>query len=163
MLYKIITSETKDTEKYGRFLDISAKDVSGETVKGSIWENQKDGSKFPNFEAIKVGTEIDLTMWPSPTTGKISFFLPRPKTASKGGANMTRVMEKKQEGISKSMDRKEDGIKVSSTFRDATILTQVWSQKQPFPTTDEIEAKWVHFRTWLLEHYDYDITDTKAF
>jgi hypothetical protein len=78
-------------------------------------------------------------------------------------ANIAKMQEKKNENINKIIDRKEDSFKVSATFRDATILTQTWSAKAPFPTSQEIEEKWVYFRRWLWEHYDMDITDTKAF
>ena len=94
-----------------------------------------------------------------------NFHIKKEQVARGGGASagIKVAQERKQEMIEKTMDRKEDSFKITATFRDATILTQTWSTKAPFPTSQEIEEKWVYFRKWLWEHYDMDITDTKAF
>lgn len=73
---------------------------------------------------------------------------------------ITKAMDRKEDAISKTLDRKEDSFKISATFRDATILTQVWAEKQTaFTTSDEIQNKWLSFRKWLLNNYEVEATD----
>jgi hypothetical protein len=96
-----------------------------------------------------------------------NFKIKKEFTTGGKGAGVSKAVEiaqvRKETSINKTLDRKEDSFKITATFRDATILTQIWSQKTPFPTTEEIEEKWKHFRIFLLNNYDVEITDTKAF
>jgi len=91
----------------------------------------------------------------------LNFKIKKEYVAKTGGASagIKVAQERKQEMISKTMDRKEDSFKISATFRDATLLTVVWSQKTPFPLSQEIEEKWVYFRKWLLKNYDVPTDD----
>lgn len=162
MQYKITKSELKSTP-YGEVRDITATDLTGNEVSGAVWAKSKDGTLFPNFSGLVTGAEFEANAWTNPTTGKVSFFAPKPSTGAKqafGGG--IKAVERKEKGIEKSQDRKEEGIKTSSTIRmavDLAIAQKEQGELRDTPLADLI----LIWRAWLLQNWEIDITDTKAF
>jgi hypothetical protein len=156
MQYTIKTSELKTTP-YGEVRDITATDLTGNEISGAVWSKAKDGTLYPNFAGLVAGAIFEANAWTNPTTGKVSFFAPKPSTGASGGNKgaMAGAMKAKQEGIAKSQDRKEEGIKTSSTIRLATDIvtarmaqgTEVWSIDK---ITEEIES----WRTFFVTNWD---------
>jgi hypothetical protein len=129
----------------------------------SVNRVNKKGETFPNFDGIIPGAEIECEIWKSPT-GKTYMFAPRPQSAPRGGgAGIKVAMAEKAKAIEHSQDRKDNSIQLSSTFRDATILTAAQMKGSENWSNEEVQEKWKMWRTWLMEQFGDagDITETK--
>ncbi len=130
-VYEKLTLWKKDWELvWGNIQD-------GYVLSGEVKETEKNGYK--NF-----------TLYPERT----NTLAPRA-----GGAGITKNMEKKSKDIAQAQERKADNIQTSSTFRDATILTQLWIEHNstidsPQASMEAITLKWLEFRKWLVKHWD---------
>lgn len=130
----------------------------------SVNRTNKKGEVFPNFDGIAPGFEVECEIWKS-QTGKTYMFAPKTQTAPRaGGAGIKAAMVEKAKAIEHSQDRKDNAIQLSSTFRDATLLTQVTiSAQQGDFDREDIKKVWLEWRSWLLEQFGdaSDITETK--
>ena len=135
-------------------IDCDAVNVDGtESINGSIWRDQKDGSTFPNFDYLKDGSEIEANAWTSPT-GKTSFFPPKPKgEIRRSPAAITKAMQDKKESIKEFQGNKEESIKISATMRDAVLLTVAEKGDGVMGAADMAEAI-LRWRKWLWTHWD---------
>lgn len=89
----------------------------------SINRTNKKGEVFPNFDAIADGASVEGNLWKS-DAGKNYLFAPKEGGRKGGGNNLaiSQAQERKVASIKTAMDSKEYAIKVSSTFRDATLI-----------------------------------------
>jgi hypothetical protein len=131
----------------------------------SINRNDKKTGKvaFEKFDDIMSGTEIEGELWKN-QAGKHYLFAPRPQSAPRGGFGGVKVaMAEKAKAIEHSQDRKDNSIQLSSTFRDATLLTTAQMKTGEVWSNDEVMGKWKMWRSWLMEQFGDagDITETK--
>jgi len=156
MKYSILEIEKKSGKSGNSYFSalFKTQDEEGAEIKATSFD----------LDNVKIGDVIEGDIIKN---GNFNNFKIKKEEVKKGVGAFSGVkvaQERKQEMIEKSQDRKDDSIRNSSTFRDATILTQVWASKQTaFLTTEEIEKKWIEFRNWLFSHYEVEITDTKPF
>lgn len=154
MRYKLSNVIIKNNEKIGRIIECSVEDLSGVVSdEATIFENQKDGSKFPNFSELQNGSEIEANLWVKPTTGK-AFLYPATANFKRTGGNKTanieKFMDKKSENIEKFQNSKEEGIKVSSTMNKAVELA-IAEKGSAEMNLEECISKW---RRWLWLHWE---------
>ncbi len=151
MIYKITKIDRKTTSTGKLKANVNLKEADSEvTVEGvGIW------SDYPNFATLDVGhtTEGDVvtkgewkTLYPA-KTNPLGF-------KKSGGAGIANAMETKNENIKEAQERRSDGVKISATFRDATLITVASFSKKPFPTEAEIKEEWTKWRDWLWKQYD---------
>lgn len=71
---------------------------------------------------------------------------------------MAEVMEVKSQNIAKAQENKEAAIILSSTFRDATLMTVVQMGDNDMGVLQESDMKsiWKKWRAWLLDEYSKD-------
>ena len=131
-------------------------------VKATIWEDQKDGSRFPGFDEIAVGSVIEGVLYNKPGTNFYNIYPPRPQKQGGMGGNVAKMMDKKQENIEKTLDRKEDSFKVSGTARDAVLcaIAEYEKDKTNLDTLEQLITKW---RQWLWINYDKTDKDFPPF
>jgi len=119
---------------------------------------------FEKFDDIMPGGTIEGELWRS-DKGACYLFAPRPQSAPKvgGGAGIKVAMAEKAKAIEHSQDRKDNSIQLSSTFRDATLLTVAQMGSSTDWSNEEVQNKWKMWRTWLMEQFGDagDITETK--
>jgi hypothetical protein len=128
----------------------------------TLREESEEGieSKVSSFDLIgkKVG---DIVEGEIVQNGQyLNFKIKKEYVAKTGGASagVKVAQERKQEMISKTMDRKELSILLAGSSRDATLITVAQISKMPFPTDDEIKAKWIMWRNWVMKQGDIDET-----
>lgn len=158
MGYNVKTIEKKDYQ--GKpFLNVGLADGSGNITQASIWKVQKDGSEFPGFDSIGIGSVLEGNLYNKPGTQFYTLYPIKPKTGGHGmGGGMGKaLMEEKQNGIKQSMERKEEGIKVSATFREAIAITLSQLNGKNF-SDDEFRQMAVNWRRWLNKFYDDKLT-----
>lgn len=150
MKYQITWSEVKKQgETNGKPWSISSMTLKDES--GKITD------KVDTFDTIVTGAFIEGEI----ETGKYGLNFKKSATPKQvAGANfktaqIEKTMERKEKSISGFQDNKERSIKVSSTLRDAVTLAVAEGK----PTPENI-LKW---RTWLLNNWDIDPTDTPPF
>lgn len=129
--WKITKATFKDEEGH-ETTDVSTFEpiTLGQVIKGAITKNEK----YSNWEFKKA--------------------MEKPNFMKKG-ANIEKAMEKKEQSITKFQDNKEWSIKISSTMRDAVLL----SIAENNPTPERIQ-KW---RKWLLDNWDVEPSDISPF
>jgi hypothetical protein len=125
-------------------------DKNGVPMKVTMFDNGDRvyvSSKYDEaiYEKVEVGAEFEL--YKDGTFNKIKYDKPAP--ANRGGAGVAKMMEKKEASIEKFQQSKESSIEKMSVFRDSTLLTVAWANKQPEIDTKDIQDKWVEFRSWL--------------
>lgn len=123
---------------------------SGVTIWGdfpNFNELRPEGTVMGSIVTKQNGNFTNKTLYPD-TTG----------TGNKRGAGaITKAMEIKKQNIEEHTDRKEDHIEKTAIFRDATLLTVAWLDKQALTelgqqnATEIIKEKWVEFRKWLSD------------
>lgn len=116
----------------------------------TIWD------KFPNFDSLKDGDTVQGDLTVGEWNGKKQHTLNPLRTPMKGNSGIANAMKKKEESITKFQDNKAESIKMSSTFRDATLLTTTFGSMNGTMTDEEIKATWTVWREWLLKNYDVD-------
>lgn len=72
--------------------------------------------------------------------------------------SVEKAMDRKETGIKTFQESKEGGIMISSTFRDATLLTQA---EMTGASVEDLKSRWLAWREWLLQNFDKDIKDYK--
>lgn len=173
MQYKIKTISKKDWQGK-RLADVEVIDLTGAVIKGTIWEDQKDGSKYPNFDGLTQGLQIEVTAWTSPTA-KVSFFPPKPvktQSGSSGRGSINQAQEKKAQSIGLAQDRKEEGIMISSSIR---MAVDIMISRMPGDnmSVEQIKEEILKWRYWFVSNWsntspikvtgtdmDYPVNDT---
>lgn len=139
-----------------RFLE-SAK---GNKYARAIFDDGKEVAifdKFPNFASLKAGDLVDGDLTRKEYNGKESFTLnefKKPSSFTPKASGALAAAKETTKAVERAQDRKEDGIRMSATFRDATLLTVAWTAKQPDVSTSDIQLKWQEFRKWLDKEYN---------
>lgn len=151
MKYTVTTLEKKVAGSGKPYIKATVKDGMDEEHNVTIF------STFPNFETITFDTVLEAEMQTEndPKYG-ISKKLWPPKENRPAGGGMGRVMEKKAEAIGKAQDRKEEGIRVSSTFRDASMIVASMVHGGLLRTEMDIKEEWRKWREWLWNNYDHE-------
>lgn len=116
-------------------------------------KNGTDNSAW--FDSLVPGATVEGNLWQSPTSGKWALYPPKPQGAPgvQRGGGAIKAAEITKESVAHSQDRKEEGIKISSTFRDATLLT-IEEARHTGLNEEGIKIAWTKWRKWLLENYD---------
>ncbi len=150
MRYQIVNCTIKDTQ-YGDVRDMTVTDVAGNQVQGSMWRKQKDGTEYPNFDAMLPGAYFEATAWVNPKSGKISFFPPKTQGGAfkrqKGG--IASAMKVKAENIKESQERKHDSIKSAGAIRDSVLVVTTLAEYEKY-NEDTIRTKIEAWREWFL-------------
>lgn len=165
MQYKIEWMEKKQIS--GK--DIIEASLSGEGVtpaeKVTIWKTDTKGEEFPGFDDLSPGHTVEGNLWSKPGSNFKTLYPAKEKRA-KGNSNFrTEQIEKAQgrkaEFIEKAQDNKDWSIMVSSTMRDAVLLTiaEVGSNA----STSLYENKVRQWRTFLVDNWDLNPTDKPPF
>lgn len=119
----------------------------------AIWKDRKDGSVFPNFDALKGGDTVEGNLYTA-ATGKQTLYpiAERKQGAFAGGGNPAKMMEKKTEAIKASQDRKEESVMIASTAKAATdIIIAQWGAAV---TQDNWKEEWTRTRRWLVAQWE---------
>jgi hypothetical protein len=156
MRYAIKWCEKKTTSTGKEKLDCTLVDVSNnEHSRVTIW------SDYPGFNDLNNGGEVegDLvpakdakfgpTLYPPKANLSSQGFKNPQKAGAVTAANITR------DSVQQAMVNKEEGIIASSTFRDATLETNLFFQCKGEPyTPEQWGTHWQQRRKWLLENYN---------
>lgn len=154
----IIKAQRVTTDNYGNKL---VTDEASQLVYIVAPADKKTGKPFPNWEEIAPGRDVEGNPWQSKTNGKWYLFAPEPeKTYNKAkwqpkGAEVAKAQEVKGQMIAQAQDNKNGSIKISSTARDATLLTIAEIQNNPEHATT-FEDTWLKWREWLLDNYEVE-------
>lgn len=147
MLYKL----TKIENKSANWKIVSIKGVDGtEADDVSLNRVAKDGLTFPNFSDLVEGSEVEATLWVSPSNKKY-LFPPKPMFTGKIGVSgaISKLQDKKAEQIEVSQDRKDHAIRLSMSMELAVKIAIAENN----PTTENIFA----IRKILWENWDKPI------
>lgn len=156
MRYTIETLEVRTLSSGAKLIDLTAKDVEGNEVQGTIWEKDKNGATFPNFDNLTFGSAFEAEPWKNPSSGKITFYAPKPKPAAnapRGGANIAKAQETKRKYIEAAQENKALGIKVSAAMRDATSITLELMKKDPEFGFSDFETMFRRVRDWYIKEW----------
>lgn len=154
MKYTVKTLEKKTAGSGKPYIKATVVDGMDEEHNVTIF------STFPNFETITFDSvlEADMQTENDPKYGVSKKLWPpkENKPAGMGGGMMGKVMAQKSEAIGKAQDRKEEGIRVSSTFRDASLITSSMVHGGLLRTEMDIKEEWRKWREWLWNNYDHE-------
>lgn len=153
MRYTINWAEKKTVTVAGapkQILECSLIREDGSQFDATIWRDGKDGSVFPNFDTLAPGHALEANEWVNPKNQKISMFPPKSQNTPRGGANMTRVMEKKNENIKESQDRKEVAIKLASSMSHAVALAIAELEGKDKAA---LATRILQWRTWIIDNW----------
>jgi hypothetical protein len=157
MQYQVTKCEDKSNDwKVVTVMGIDNIEVSNASVN----RTNKKGETFPNFDTVKVGATIEANAWTS-DAGKNYLFPPKAKT-SYAKKPFTSNQKAVSESVKVAQQAKEESIKISSTIRDAVMIATTMATYEKYGEK-EMADKIEFWRGWLLEHWNVDITDTKAF
>lgn len=158
MKYTINWLEEKTTSTGKKKYDLTLDSEDGKQTSGiTMWDS------FPEFATLKPGSVIsgDIVTKQNGQYTNVTIFPPKVvspvKTGGFGGAKV--AMQEKAKNIEKAQGRKEDSIQISSTARDATILTTAELNGK---TEQEIKEIWLKWRNWLIANWDVDERDLKT-
>ena len=147
--WKIVTLEVVEGDGSVMYEDVSVNRVN------------KKGEIFPNFDNIKVGERVKGNLWSS-SAGKRYLFAPSP-IKTQGGANkasggyktqvIKEAQETKRKDIETAQENKGQSIKISSTMRDAVLLT-IAEKGDGVMTAEDMEENIIKWRKWLVNHWE---------
>lgn len=147
--YTINWAERKTT-KVGDKFDAALKDEQGvETTGVTLWA--KD---WPDAQP---GREVEGDLVVKQNGQYTNKTLYKAKTWSAGRAaakpDFTKIVEQKNENITRQMDRKEDSIKIAGAQRDATLMVTTFFH-DGFHTDEELKTKWLSWKSYFLGQSD---------
>src|SRR6267142_1504507 len=148
MKYLILKNESKQSAKGNAYQMVTLKGEDGIHVEASTFDLAgKATNETIEGEIVVNGkyTNFKLAMPPRP-----SFM------GSKGGASMTKAMDRKETSINSFQENKEVSIKLSGSMRDAVIIVTARGISDLIPS--EIQSEILKWRNWLLANHG-DITD----
>lgn len=160
----IFRAEWVRTDNYGnKVVTVSENGAQKDYIVSA--KDKKSGAPFPGFDDIAPGREVIGNAWTSPTNGKNYIFPVDPSkstsfTPKQGGA--VKAAEITGKSVERAQENKDHSIKVSSTFRDATLITLAECGNTPADHT-EYETRWKYWRGFLWNHYDVNETDYQPF
>jgi hypothetical protein len=157
-------SFTDDKSPDWKILTLEIVDGGGSVMYEDVSVNRvnKKGETFPNFDNLKVGERVKGNLWTS-SAGKKYLFAPdlnKPAGGANRGqsggfkANMSAMVEKKQEGIRQSQENKELGIKTSSTARMACDIVVATLRGEEIIDESVLKGKLEMWRKWFWMHWD---------
>lgn len=165
MKYSVENLKVKHIEKLNKDVmetDLICVDTKVKTERVQIWGD------FPNFTTITFGSVVegDIVEKQSGNFKNITLYPPKPVYTPKSGGfsgGVKAMVAEKAKNIEHSQDRKDNSIQLSSTFRDATMLTVAQMKGTENWSNDEVQEKWKMWRSWLMEQFGdaSDITETK--
>lgn len=126
---------------------------AGATIRDvSINRVGKKGEVFPDFDNLKAGHQINGILWQSPKGGWY-LFPPKEKKNNSRGAYMEKVMEKKDQSISKFQGAKEENIKLASTIRMA-VDCAIAEYGGAEVSTEKLQRAVQGWRKWLWQEWE---------
>lgn len=134
-------------------------DKNGNNMKVTEFDNGNKvyvNAKYDSdvYDSVAVGAEFPLVQ-----DGNF-WKIDRPGNRSTGGSrktyNVAAAQERKASSIQHAQDNKDYSIKVSSTARDATIITAELMRRDD---TLDFKRTWQEVRQWLWENWDVDKQD----
>lgn len=147
-----IVSKTTKTQKPYKMCEV---EVGGEIRKVNIWSNAPDFANLAEGSILVGKMAMEGQYW------NISFNENKPSAGQSGGfkqAQIEKVMDKKNESISKFQDSKEYSIRVASTMSGAVALAVAeFRDKTVLDTLDTAVLKW---RKFLWNNWEVDLKDT---
>ncbi len=153
MIIEILKIDIKTSAKGAQFGIATVKNEAN-----AEFENVTIFGTFPEFTSLKAGSKVEGDLITNDYNGRKGWKLQggAPGFKKSTGNNMAKAVEAKQEGIKLAQENKQEAIKVSSTFRDATLLTIEWIKKSdiPFMTKEDVQRQWLEWRAWLLKNFD---------
>jgi hypothetical protein len=152
MKYIVKTLEKKTAASGKSYIKATVQDGMGDSHNVTIF------STFPDFETITFESvlEADMQVENDPKYGESKKLWPPKSNKPSGGGMMGKVMEQKAQAIGKAQDRKEEGIRVSSTFRDASMIVSAQIHGGMLRTEMDIKDEWKKWRKWLWSHYEHE-------
>jgi hypothetical protein len=168
MKYILEWTENKVTSTGKRMMKVTLKDETGALTEDvAIWDG------FPNFVTLKPGeiVEGDLVIKQNGQYENKSLYAPKVAPAGNFGGSMGRsgaigkAQEIKAQNIEKAQDNKNLGIKVSSTMRDAVLITTtIINSNSTIPvSTGDIKDMIKEWRRWLWSEFDKEEKDFPPF
>lgn len=149
MQYKITNLKEKSwNDKNYKSADLI--DTNGELFQVSAWAGEFDNKETIDCELEKNDKGYWKLLTPKKTAG-----------ANFKTQQMEKVMEKKEQSISKFQDNKEWSIKLASSMGKAVDLA-IAEFKNP-NDLDMLETKILKWRKWILNNWDVEPTDLNAF
>ncbi len=127
---------------------LNLEDESGNPVEAVAF------STFSQYSNLLEGKEVEGVLEGKEYNGKTSYTLKDAPRGSGGGnkAGFSKeMMETKSKSIEVAQGRKDDSIKMSSTFRDASIITVELLKIDPKLNWKET---WLENRRWLYSNYE---------
>lgn len=151
MKYTVSTLEKKTAGSGKQYIKATVKDEQGVDHNVTIF------STFPNFDTITFDSVLDADMQieNDPKYGESKKLWP-PKENRPAGGGMAKTMAVKSQNIEKAQERKEEGIRVSSTFRDASLITASMVHAGIIRTEMDIKEEWRKWREWFWNNYDHE-------
>jgi hypothetical protein len=158
MKYHIDFLEERMT-KVGPVLDAQVTDENGiQNDKVSLWP-----SNWPNFRELKPGSDVlaelkikqngkftNKTLYPEKTDTRTA---PRAPSWAGGKSGAVAAAKETSKNVAVAQENKQEGIKISSTFRDATLITIAFFAGASF-TEAAFKEKWMEVRNWLWKNFD---------
>lgn len=138
MKYKVEWLENKTSAKGTNYKIITIKDETG-----AIFDS------VSTFDPVELGGEYDGEIVHN---GQYKNFKLKTEAKRSQPSGIKAAQERKQEMIEKSQESKDVSIKLSSTVRDATLITVAQFTGQNF-TDEEFETRWKKWRNWLLDNW----------
>lgn len=149
MKYEIRNIERKHIDKLDKdVLEVDVFDGEKDIAGVSIWQG------FPDFEKITFGSSVegDIVVKPNGKYTTKTLYAPKSSGPMRSAGAITKAMDRKEAGISKFQESKEESIKISSTMRDAVLLTT--AQGIEGKTDAEVQEKVSEWRKWLWLQWD---------
>lgn len=133
---------------------------------GTLYENVTIFGSHPGYIDLKEGAFVEGELTTNDYNGrkgwKMQALVQAPAWATKGpakSAGIAQAQAVKREDIKVAQGNKAESIKISSTFRDATLITiESFNGKVGVPAEDFI-VEWKKWRNWLWNNYDVDTSE----
>lgn len=158
MEYKVITCKAVKTNKV-----LELENENGVLFK-DVFVNSKFDDQRTTFEGIREGSMLIGDITTSDWNGKEYKWLnsAKPQGSYNNGTSKSKgiaqAQERKEQSIYASQERKSEDIKISSTFRDATIITAaLMANEKGMPQAEILgnwKKTWVNTRKWLYDNYE---------
>ena len=147
----IISNLEIKTSKFGEYKSF---EVEGKKASAFLNQTNKDW-----YNTITEGADIEGILTQNDKGYWNLKAKLEPPAFVKRGNDIKQAMESKREAISQAQDNKEYAVRLSATFRDATLVSvelmkNAMAEKQ---TNFSFKEEWVKLRKWLWEHYE--VTD----
>lgn len=153
MEYKVITCKAVKANKV-----LELENENGVLFK-DVFVNSKFDDQRTNFEGIREGSMLIGDITTSDYNGKEYKWLnsAKPQGSYNNGMSKSKgiaqAQERKEQSIYASQERKSEDIKISSTFRDATLLT-IAEMGATNGQESNWQKRWLENRKWLYKNYD---------